>query len=1132
VRTFVLDVRRFCRGALMTLIVLAVVECAWPGTHAQAADEPSAAEFFETAVRPILVDVCGRCHGQQKQRGGLRVDSRDAILAGGENGPAISIRQPDKSRLIEAVRRKGDLKMPPDTPLTERQIAALTRWVELGAPWPANAKATTSNGSQETRHWAFQPVRDPKPPIVRDAAWARTPVDRFILARLESEGLTPSPAADQRTLIRRATYDLTGLPPTPEEVEAFLKDESPDAYTRLIDRLLASPAYGEQWGRHWLDLARYSDTKGYVYGREERTWIHAWAYRDWVVNAINQDVPYDRFVLLQLAADQVAAGDPSSQAAMGFLTLGRRFLGVTHDIIDDRIDVVTRGLLGLTVACARCHDHKFDPIPTADYYSLYGVFRSCAEREVPASTKAVDAAFERGLQERQTKLRDGMATARANVAATARGRVAEYLMAQLELTKYPEEAFNQILPPDALVAATVRRWRDYLTQTAANHDPVFAAWHAFTRLPAAEFATRASGVSQELARSPASDVNPLVARMFAVPPRDMQDVALRYGQLFARLELQRAANRVQATLVRLSGYMQSPFGVATDPVRSTEASLDPAAEAVLRVLYGANSPCEVPDEPIVNTEQYFPFHYILSLWALQLDVDKWLVTSPAAPPYATVLVDRPTPTNARILRRGNPASLGVEVPRQFLRVVAGPDRQPFQKGSGRLELARAIIDANNPLTARVMVNRVWQHHFGAGLVRTSSDFGTRAEPPSHPELLDWLAHRFVIDGWSLKALHRQLMLSAAYQQSSTGPTDQARLDRARVRDPENHWLWRANVHRLSFEELHDSLFAANGELDRRAGGKATDLLAPPFSPRRAVYGLIDRQFFPSLLRVFDVANPDLHVSQRSETTVPQQALFFLNHPLPLGRAKSLAHDAAIAPTPEAKVEKLYRLAYQRPPTPAQVRQALDLVRAAEAEPDRTTVARPTAWAYGYGAFDVKAATLTGFHALPYYSGTAWQGGPAWPDASLGWARLTADGGHPGNDLGHAVVRRWTAPVDGTVRVRSTLHHMPSAGDGVRGSILSSRHGLLISAIVHHGQKDLDVPTLAVHAGDTLDFVTDIRDTLNNDQFTWAPVVEQVGDGGTVWSAKADFGGTPTEALGAWEQLAQALLMANEFSFVD
>ncbi|HVK11716.1 MAG TPA: PSD1 and planctomycete cytochrome C domain-containing protein [Gemmataceae bacterium] len=1062
------------------------------------AADPTADEFFEASVRPVLVEACGKCHGPAKQHGGLRLDSRAAVLSGGDHGPAIVPGKPADSRLIAAVRRAGELKMPPDKPLADKHVAALVRWVELGAPWPADrgpAKTATP-----TEHWAFKPVRTAEPPVARDASWVRTPIDRFLLAKLEAEGLSPSPAADKRTLIRRATYDLTGLPPTPAEVDAFVNDSSPDAYRGLIDRLLKSPHYGEQWGRHWLDVARYSDTKGYVYAREERVWVHAWAYRDWVVKALNDDMPYDRFLTLQLAADLVEPANPAARAAMGYLTLNRRFLGVTHDIIDDRIDVVGRGMLGLTVACARCHDHKFDPIPTADYYSLYGVFRNCVEHLVPATDAAPDpdGAFAKGLRERQKKLDDLMARRRRETADRARERVGDYLQAQLELQKYPEEGFDQILAPDDLIPATVRRWRDYLARPKTKADPVFAAWFAYT-----DSLSRLSRSERAPFRSAEGDsVNPLVAKAFATPPKDKAEVVKRYAELFDRARVRK------------------PFlGIKPEWYTPPEPGLD----AFRAVLYGPDSPCEVPDEPIVNSEAFFPTKFIEELWKFQAEVDRWLIQRADAPAYAVVLNDAADPVNARVFRRGNPAAPGAEVPRQFLGLLAGPDRKPFATGSGRLELARAIADPKNPLTARVMVNRVWMHHFGAGLVRTPSDFGTRAEPPSHPELLDYLAAKFVAGGWSLKTLHREIMQSAAYQQtSSVAP---------HPKDPENRWLSRMNARRLSFEELKDSLFAMAGELSPKVGGKPGDLLSQAVPARRALYGQTDRQFPQSVLATFDVANPDLHIPQRPETTVPQQALFFLNHPLLLARAKAMATHATVtaAPTPEAKVQAMYRLAYQRDPTPPQVRAAVELVRAIDADVIPPPPAAPSAWKYGVGAYDPKTGKLSGFTPLPHFNGESWQGAAAWPDPKFGWARVTAAGGHPGNDLAHAVVRRWTAPADGAVRIAGTLTHEEAAGDGVRASIVNNRHGRLKTATAHNSKAKMDVAKVEVKAGDTIDFVVDILGELNTDQYLWAPTIT-LGD--KEWDAKAEFTGPTRPGLTGLEQLAQALIMANEFMFVD
>ncbi len=382
--------------------------------------DDAADRFFETEVRPVFVDKCGRCHGATKQSGGLRLDSRQSLLKGGHSGAVIVPGNAGESLLIRALRHEDDLAMPPDEPLSERTIRLLERWIETGAAWPASdQQPTLSPAAAAKEHWAFQAVQRPSVPLVDHADPPGNPIDAFVWARLAEKQLAASPLADRRTLIRRLSYSLTGLPPSPEDVDRFIADPDPLAYERLVDRLLESAEYGEHWARHWLDVARYSDTKGYVYVREERFWTHAWAYRDWVVRSLNEDMPYDRFLLLQLAADQVEDRRQSDLAAMGFLTLGRRFLGVKRDIIDDRIDVVCRGTMGLTVACARCHDHKYDPIPSADYYSLYGVFDSCVEQLVPLENSHADEAFAKELLKRQTDLANQLATRRAESSARA-----------------------------------------------------------------------------------------------------------------------------------------------------------------------------------------------------------------------------------------------------------------------------------------------------------------------------------------------------------------------------------------------------------------------------------------------------------------------------------------------------------------------------------------------------------------------------------------------------------------------------------------------------------------------------------------------------------------------------------------
>jgi hypothetical protein len=580
----------------------------------------------------------------------------------------------------------------------------------------------------------------------------------------------------------------------------------------------------------------------------------------------------------------------------------------------------------------------------------------------------------------------------------------------------------------------------------------------------------------------------------------------------------------------------------------------------------------------VDLEWYFDEPTRVELAKLSAQVEQWIFQSPGAPPYAVILEDRATQKNPHIFKRGSSANKGEEVPRQFVEILAGGKRKPFTKGSGRSELAEAIATKENPLTARVMVNRVWLHHFGAGLVRTPSDFGTRAEPPTHPELLDWLSRYFMDNGWSVKKMHRLIMLSAVYQQRSDaeivpastnskiktpGParrmtmaTQTARAKdfaakAAATLDPENKLLWHMNRQRLDFESLRDSLLFVSGQLNLAAGGKAEELFKAPFSKRRSVYGFIDRQFLPGAFRVFDFANPDMHNPQRSETTVPQQALFFMNAPFVLEQARALTARAGVTnrsvagnqKSIEETIKKFYSLVYQREPTPRQVRNSVHFVEIADTVglEGEATNRGLSDWKYGYGEFDPETKRVKNFTPLPYFTGEAWQGGKAWPDEKLGWAQLTATGGHAGNDAQHAVVRRWVAPRDGIFSSEGPLKHEHKEGDGIIAFLISSRAGLLGKWVLHNESAETKVETLAVKQGDTLDFVVSITKSLNNNDFIWSPVIrvsspnQNANDYVREWNAKKDFWGPPGEdrkPLTAWEQYGQVLLLSNEFLFVD
>jgi Protein of unknown function (DUF1553)/Protein of unknown function (DUF1549) len=756
-------------------------------------------------------------------------------------------------------------------------------------------------------HWAFQPVCRPILPAVKDGAWPRTSVDRFVLAKLEEKGLTPSPPVDRRTLIRRATFDLLGLPPTPEEVAAFEAEPAPDAYARLIDRLLASPHYGERWGRYWLDVGRYADTKGYVFF-EEAQFPWAWTYRDYVIRAFNDDLPYDRFLLEQLAADRLPPGkDKRSLTALGFLTLGGRFMNNAHDIIDDRIDVVSRGLLGLTVGCARCHDHKYDPIPTRDYYSLYGVFASCAEPTVPPlfadppDTKEY-AAFAKELQARETKLTEFVRAKHDELVKSARVRVAEYLMvAHAQRDQPTTEEFMLIADGADLNPTMIVRYQKYLERTRKGRHPAWVVWHALADLPEKDFAAKASAVCAGLAKL--DTVNPLVGRLFAdKPPQTLADAARQYGELLNNAEkLWQEALKEAASVKR-----QAPAALS-----------DPAQEELRQAFHGADAPANVALLPYGDLSLLPDRPSQGKLQDLRKAVEQWRATGPGAPPRAMVLEDLPTTYEPRVFRRGNPNNLGDAVPRQFLEVLSGPARKPFTEGSGRLELARAIVSKGNPLTARVLVNRLWQHHFGRGLVTTPSDFGLRSDPPSHPELLDHLATTFVDGGWSIKSVHRRIMLSAAYQQRDDDRPECRRID------PENALLWRMVPRRLDFEATRDALLAVSSRLAHTIGGPSVNDFTSPAATRRTLYGHLDRLNVPGLYRTFDFPSPDATSPQRDSTTVSPQALFLMNHPFSIECARRLVRRPDVVAEKEiaAKVTRLYRVLYGRAPKAEELRLA-------------------------------------------------------------------------------------------------------------------------------------------------------------------------------------------------------------------
>ncbi|MCH2182500.1 MAG: PSD1 and planctomycete cytochrome C domain-containing protein [Mariniblastus sp.] len=905
-------------------------------------------DFFESNVRPLLVKHCQSCHGEKKQESGLRLDTREGWRRGGDRGAAIVAGEAAQSLLIQAVKHEdADLQMPPDQRLTEREIAILETWVERGAfdPRTDTALAPTQRMSLEeaASFWSFQPVQKRDPPPVESADWSENPIDAFVLNEMQAQQLTPMPLADRRTLIRRATFDLTGLPPTRQEVETFLNDRSDDAFASLVDRLLASPAYGERWGRHWLDVARYADTAG---DGADYPVPEATRYRDWVIEAFNTDKPYDEFVREQIAGDILARDVPQDEyagcvTATGFLAVGKRYgykASPDYQYLDfaDVIDSVGRSFLGLSLGCARCHDHKYDPVSAADYYALYGILQSSRwafpggeEQKRPAHfvplvppERAVQ--LETAKQANLAKLAERLAdlkTERAELdPAFLAGGVDLGFESQaggqplgepwvsagpVELTVEAQSPYDHVhpagklgvrlgsgLPTDGLryvFAHGLRATVDKQMHFTVDFRPVASSTQA-----GAFRLYLGRGVVQSLAVECSA-----TSTEFAIRNGEQWEVVRKLvpGTWYTLCITIDPATRTYAGIVGTVGDLTVFEKKATGPhwdgvvdcficdayghVNQPACARDIDNVGLQAVAFG--EPGQVSVAPRLVEPDTADRLAKIDLEINELTAGQQSVSAAPAFPVAYAVTEG-TPVNARLQQRGEPHRLGDEIPRRNLELF-GSEPIADPSGSGRLDLADWLTRPTNPLTARVFVNRVWHWHFGQGIVATPSDFGSRGTRPTHPELLDWLANEFVEAGWSVKALHRRIMNSRTYQLVSQG--NEANL----AIDPQNRYHWRFPRRHLDAESIRDAVLATSGQLDRTVPGRHpfppvtswNYTIHDPFhaiydSNHRSVYLMLQRNRRHPYLALFDAADPNQSVATRRPTMTSTQALFLLNSP--------------------------------------------------------------------------------------------------------------------------------------------------------------------------------------------------------------------------------------------------------------
>lgn len=892
----------------------------WPAAQAGAKPEAVLRDAFETHIRPVLAQQCFACHTNSKS-GGLRLDSMADMLAGGKSGPAVVPGDPDKSLLIAALRHSATLKMPKGgTRLPDEQIANFVTWVKDGAYWPVDKSPVKTYTSAQRQLWSIQPLRASPAPAVKDGAWPINDIDRFVLARLEKEGLKPAPVADRRTLLRRVTHDLTGLMPAYDEVKAFENDSGADAWEKVIDRLLASPQYGERWARHWMDVVRYGEDDYRVGKQPDRAekYPFAYLYRDWLIRSLNDDMPYDMFVKAQLAADLL--DEKVRDKHIPALGMNGNGIWIFHaspapieraDEWHDKVDVTSKAFMGLTVGCARCHDHKYDAIYTRDYYQMASIFASSRFKAYPRVPKSVVDEYEKQdkvLKKKNANLKKFLDDASSLYAQMLVAETESYILAAWKVDTQKRATVEGVAEEARLDPELLARWIRFLKKKPDNY-AALKAWQEMVsrkgkeeeaRKLAHEFLLKVAEVNDKYLKITKENQVTLaqVKGTTEQSPNDEDDINEPFDPLPNGLK--RLLNRYQIDLKSLDREDTLLWkDVFDSDVPEATADVDPDAKrkpGLLKLTDGA-------------LERRLTADLKRHVDRARDDIEAFKKAMPPQYPFVYGIEDAKEPSDLKVFVRGNPSTFGDHAPRAFPSILSQGASKPFTRGSGRLDLAEEII--KQPITSRVIVNRIWRWHMGRGIADTPNNFGVAGDVPTNPELLEHLASKFVADGMSWKALHKDILMSRTYQLSAA-PV-RANLSK----DPDNQLFWRANRERLDAEGVWDSLLQASGTLDLKGlGGPSEDLSEK--TVRRAVYAKVSRMYPNDFQATFDLPPATISAEKRYVTNVPQQSLFFLNNSFVMKQADTLAQRIKAAGDEEAQIRKAFEIVYQRLPTPEEL----------------------------------------------------------------------------------------------------------------------------------------------------------------------------------------------------------------------